>query len=71
MEDTGEGRTFEETYLAGKLQEIDTALDRIDRFPEHEIDVEGRRRLLQLKLQIAAAVESLAPRETRRRIPVA
>ena len=66
MDDMGDERTFAEDYLAGKLHEIDTALERIDRFPEPEIDLEGRRRLLQLKLQLTAAVESLSPR-----VPVA
>jgi hypothetical protein len=66
MEDREDERTFAEEYLAEKLHEIDTALERIDRFPEPEIDLEGRRRLLQLKRQLAAAVESLSPR-----VPVA
>ena len=66
MDDMGDERRFAEEYLAGKLHEIDTALERIDRCSEPEIDLEGRRRLLQLKLQLTAAVESLAPR-----IPVA
>jgi len=62
MDDMGDERTFAEEYLAEKLHEIDTALDRIDRCPEPEIDLEGRRRLLQLKRQLAAAVDSLSLR---------
>jgi len=66
MKDMGDARSFAEEYLDAKLHEIDLALERLDRCPEHWADSERRRRLLQLKLQLAAAVESLAPR-----VPVA
>ena len=55
-------RTFAEEYLAGKLHEIDTALARLDGFPDLSIDIEGRRRLIQLKAQLTAAVEAIPPR---------
>jgi hypothetical protein len=55
-------RTFAEEYLADKLHEIDTALARLDGFPDLAIDVEGRRRLVQLKAQLTAAVEAIPPR---------
>jgi hypothetical protein len=60
-------RSFAEEYLNGKLHEIDTALERIDRLPEVASDLETRRRLTQLKAQLAAAVEEFPPREAKRR----
>jgi hypothetical protein len=63
-------QAFAEEYLSAKLHEIDTALDRLDRYPELAIDFEGRRRLVQLRDQLTAAVASFAPPQTHRRISV-
>jgi hypothetical protein len=68
MRDIKDG-SFAEEYLTGKLHEIDTALDRLDRFPDLSIDFEARRRLTQLKAQLTAAVEEFPSRETRRHVP--
>ena len=54
--------SFAEEYLTGKLHEIDVALARLDHLPDLAIDVEGRRRLIQLKAQLTAAVQSIPPR---------
>jgi hypothetical protein len=61
--------SFAEEYLTEKLHEIDTALERLDRFPDLAIDFEARRRLTQLKAQLTAAVEAFPARETRQRVP--
>jgi hypothetical protein len=59
-------RSFAEEYLTGKLHEIDTALERIDHFPDVASDLDTRRRLTQLKAQLAAAVEEFPPRQAGR-----
>jgi len=61
MQDTKQ-RAFAEQYLAGKLHEIDIALERLDRVPDLAIDFEARRRLNQLKAQLTAAVQAIPPR---------
>ena len=60
MRDTDDQRRFAEEYLAAKLHELDTALERLDGFPDLAIDSEARRRLVQLKAQMRDAVKSLA-----------
>ena len=60
MKGADDRRRFAEDYLTAKLRELDTALERHDCSPDLALDVEGRRRLVQLKAQMRDAVKSLA-----------
>jgi hypothetical protein len=52
---------FAESYIAGKLADIDRALAELDARPDALEQSDTRRRLLELRAQLVAALTSLPP----------
>jgi hypothetical protein len=50
---------FAQSYIAGKLTEIDDALTELDRRPDALEHSDTRRRLVEIRAQLVAALTSL------------